>query len=271
MRSFFVFIVFIGLAFSSQAQKRFKQLYDLNDPGMKNSGWHFSPGITYTLPTRFSQTIDAEESELEFDEKLSARGRLGFYAEVGRHHLFDQFYFLDHLDYGIAWKKLSVKESRIIDCDECDAEEREAKFKDNFLSIYLNFSNIKQISDYNFIQNGFGINADYALKRKVEISPADAVFPDVMAEQFQLQLHYKLGFGMKAEKGTFIIPSIEVPILNISPFEDFKSTLPYFGSRYRPIIFSVKFMFLSKRKPGDCKGLGSGKSGSKLWDKKMKR
>ena len=76
---------------------------------------------------------------------------------------------------------------------------------------------------------------------------------------------------MKAEKGTFIIPSIEVPILNIQPFEDFKSTLPYFGSRYRPIIFSIKFMFLSKRKPDDCKGLGSGKSGNKLWDKKMKR
>ncbi len=221
------------------------------------------------LPSQFSQTVPRQDVT-EFEDDLTARGRLGFYAEVGRHHLFDQFYFLDHLDYGLAWKKLSGRESRIINCNECDAIERTAIFKEHFASAYINFSNIYQISDYNFIQNGFGINADYALIRNQEIMPEEAVFPDVRPQDLQLQLHYKLGFGMLAEKGTFILPSIEVPILNIVPFDDFKSTLPYFGGSYRPIIFSLKFMFLSKRKPEDCKGLGSGENGHNLWGKKRK-
>jgi len=270
MKVIFSVISVLVLSLSLNAQRQHKPLYNLSDPGMKNSGWHFSPGLTYMLPSKFSQTV-TNESQPGFEDNLTARGRLGFYAEVGRHHLFDQFYFLNHLDYGLAWKKLLGRESRLIDCDECDAIERTAIFKEHFASAYINFSNIYQISDYNFIQNGIGINADYALIRNQEITPENAVFPDVKPQEFQLQLHYKLGFGMKAEKGVFIIPSIEVPILNIVPFEDFKSTLPYFGSRYRPLIFSVKFMFLSERKPEDCKGLGSGKNGHNLWGKKRKR
>ncbi|MFK7756339.1 MAG: hypothetical protein AB8B53_05340 [Flavobacteriales bacterium] len=256
-------------AFTANAQRQMRPLYDLDDRGMKNSGWHFSPGITYMFPSEMNSTSLTEN--VDITEEVSASGRVGLYAELGRHHLLRNLYFLDHLDYGIAYKKLSGRERTEIICETCDAVTTEGIYKDNFASAYVNFSNIWQISDYNFIQNGFGVNGDYRFLLNQTVEPLDIGAPHLSPDPLQVQLHYKLSFGMKAEKGVFILPSIEVPILNVIPFGDGRSTLKYFDSGYRPIIFSIKFMFLSKRKPEDCKGSTDGRTGHKLWDKKMKR
>ena len=259
------------ISLSATAQRQMKPLYNLNDPGMKRSGWHFSPGITYMIPSKGKTEVQSEVDGIS--QEITSGGRIGLYAEVGRHHLFDKFYFLNHLDYGIAYKKLTGKQESQLICETCDVGEPvKSVFKDNFASAYLNFSNIWQISDYTFIQNGIGFNGDYRFLLNNNISPDNQ--PEIIPNSpkpFQVQLHYKFSFGIKAEKGTFIIPSIEVPILNIVPWDNGRSTLRYFDSGYRPIILTVKFMFLSKRKPGDCKGAGSGTMGSKLWDKKMNR
>jgi len=269
---FYLLLISVFLAVSGSAQKQMKELYNLNDPGMKRSGWHFSPGLTYMFPSAFSEMNSTENTGI--NEEIKASGRLGLYAEVGRHHLFDQLYFLDHLDYGLAYKRLTGTQQVNIICETCDAVNQSRDFKDNFGSAYVNFSNIWQISDYNFIQNGFGINADYRISLNASSGsdeltalPENSYAPD----PFQLQLHYKFSFGMKAEKGTFIIPSVEIPILNTVPFANGRSTLQYFGSGYRPIIFSIKFMFLSERKPGECVGSSNGKTGHQLWGKKQRR
>jgi len=95
--------------------------------------------------------------------------------------------------------------------------------------------------------------------------------PVINANNLQGQLHAKVGFGFKPESGVMIIPSIETPILNIQPFEDGKSTLPYFNSRYRPIIISVRFLFFAQTKPEDCVGQGTEKRGTELWGKEMRK
>jgi len=269
MRIIFILLLAHLISTSADAQRQMRPLYDLDDRGMKNSGWHFSPGLTYMFPSQMSVTNQTEN--VDISEKVSAAGKVALYAEVGRHHLLRNLYFLDHLDYGIAYKRLSGKENTEVICQTCDAVYTEGVFKDNFASAYINFNNIWQISDYNFIQNGFGINGDYRFLLNQNVEPLDIGAPHLSPDPLQVQLHYKLSFGMKAEKGVFILPSIEIPILNVVPFGDGRSTLKYFDSGYRPIIFSVKFMFLSKRKPEDCKGSTDGTTGHKLWDKKMKR
>ena len=88
---------------------------------------------------------------------------------------------------------------------------------------------------------------------------------------FLAQLHYRFGFGFKVRSGLFIVPSIETPILTVVPFDDGKSTLQYFSSRYRPLLISIRIMLLDKRKSADCTGKGDGKTGHELWDKNMNR
>jgi hypothetical protein len=259
------------ISLSATAQRQMKPLYNLNDQGMKKSGWHFSPGTTYMIPSKKNTEIETEVEGVS--KELTSAGRVGLYAEVGRHHLFDKFYFLNHLDYGLAYKKLTGRQESQIICETCDLEEPvRSIFKDNFASVYVNFNNIWQISSYSFIQNGIGFNGDYRFLLNNETIPKNQ--PEITPNSpkpFQVQLHYKLSFGLKAEKGTFIVPSIEIPLLNIVPWDSGRGTLRYFESGYRPIIFSLKFLFLSKRKPEDCKGSGTGASGSKLWGEKMKR
>ncbi len=262
-------IISLLLSGAVVAQKQMRPLYNLDDRGMKPSGWHFAPGITYMIPSKGKRQIQDEQTNETLE--LQASGKIGLYAEVGRHHLFDKFYFLNHLDYGIAYKKLAGKQKSSIVCDDCDATVTESIFKDNFASVYVNFSNIWQISDYNFIQNGLGINGDYRFPLNQQPETPRIPVRQTAPQPLEVQLHYKFSFGIKAEKGVFILPSIEIPILNVVPFDGWRSTYKYFDSGYRPIIFSIKFMFLSKRKPEDCKGSTDGKTGHKLWDSKMRR
>ena len=270
MKYQFLFAITIISIFAG-AQRQMKPLYKLDDQSMKKSGWHFSPGITDMIPSK--KNIELQTEVEGVSKELLSAGRVGLYAEVGRHHLFDKFYFLNHLDYGLAYKKLMGRQETETTCETCDLEEPvKSIFKDNFACVYVNFSNIWQISSYSFIQNGIGFNGDYRFLLNSEITPNNQ--PEITPnspEPIQVQLHYKISFGLKAEKGTFIVPSIEVPLINIVPWESGRGTLRYFESGYRPIIFSLKFMFLSKRNPEDCKGSAPGRSGYKLWGEKMKR
>ena len=75
----------------------------------------------------------------------------------------------------------------------------------------------------------------------------------------QILIHYGKSVGVfssphlfKINERFFIIPAIETPILNIYNFEKFKSTWGIFNSRYRPLIFSVRFAWLRPVGRGDC-------------------
>ena len=48
MKHQILFLITI-ISLSATAQRQMKPLYNLNDQGMKKSGWHFSPGITYVI------------------------------------------------------------------------------------------------------------------------------------------------------------------------------------------------------------------------------
>ena len=59
------------------------------------------------------------------------------------------------------------------------------------------------------------------------------------------QLHYKFGIGIRVGERLYAIPSVEIPILNGWKWEDGRSTLGAFNSRYRPVIISVRFAWLT--------------------------
>jgi hypothetical protein len=228
---FALVLISYGVSAQKLHERKHKELMSLS--GHYNlSGWHFAPGLTYMLPKK--------HNEADVENVIDPKGKLAVYAEVGRYKVFKHGTIFNYMDYSLAFKRLSGKE---------EYYGNEGVFKQNFLLANFNINNIIQLTDYTFIQNSLGVNVDYMLFGKIEESGSGMADPIKLLGQF----HYKFGYGIKVAENLFIIPSVETPILSAYKWDKGKSTLEYFSSRYRPLIFSVRFAFLGKPKAGACR------------------
>jgi hypothetical protein len=225
----------------------------------KLSGWHFAPGVDYTL-TRFKNSEETliNRNDTLYNATFDPNGKFGLYLEVGRYRLFKYGRLFNYMDYSLAYKAIKGTESyegtlmtestsTILATTGSDAI-----FKHKYLLANVNFNNIKQLGSYSFLQNSLGFNVDYRFADKR--TNHDNIIGQTQADPSRLlaQLHYKIGFGYKLNDRWFIIPTLETPILNLFQWDKFKSTDPMFSSRYRPIILTIRFAWLRKVGPGDC-------------------
>jgi len=225
----------------------------------KLSGWHFAPGIDYTL-TRFK---NSEETLYDFNDTVykgtfDPNGKFGLYLEVGRYRLFKYGVLFNYMDYSLAYKAIKGTETFNGDMtiestgSSLGVTEGEGVFKQKYLLGNVNFSNIKQLSSYSFLQNSLGLNVDFRFADKRSYEGSTFAHNQADPSRLLAQLHYKIGFGYKLNDRWFIIPTLETPILNLFQWDKFKSTDPMFSSRYRPIILTIRFAWLRKVGPGDC-------------------
>ena len=254
-------------------------LYDLDHTRFLNKGWHFAPGVTYMMPrpaSRLEERFAPRDGIIDtlYSGTYDLKGKVGVYLEVGRHHLMDFYYLLDNIDYGMGFKMFRGGEdfTGLVKDDSVWYEvQNQASFNESFLSAFVNFGNVHQLSDRLFLHNSLGLNADYRILASRTDEGKFERMINVFPSKFVGQAHLKIGVGFKLESRVFVIPSVETPVLTIHAFDDGKSTVQYFSSRYRPFIFSLRFVFLDRRKSSDCVGKGSGQSGNQLWDKKTGR
>ncbi|MFB6307255.1 MAG: hypothetical protein ABEH43_09765 [Flavobacteriales bacterium] len=226
------------------------------DGTYKMSGWHVAPGMTYSL-TRIgerSETINPND-EGSFQATFNPGGEIGWYLEGGRFHILKNLKFFNYFDYSLGVKQLKGKEAfEAIPNTSLDGDEYIGKgaFNDVYVTASANISKNFQIADRDFIQTSIGVNADYNLfgsrSKEGYIDGMELSKPP----DFMGQLHFKLGYGMKVSEKVFIIPSLETPIMNIQKWENGKSTLEHFSSRYRPLIFSLRILWLKETESGEC-------------------
>lgn len=219
----------------------------------KLAGWHVEPGLTwmYTRPKDYSDRIDFGDSA--YLANWDPGGKFRAYLGAGRYHILPYMRFLHFIDYGLGWKWLAGKETyegtmnNLQDGTSALIHEGDGKFSSHHLLAYFNANNLWQISDNHFIQNSLGINFDW---RFLGSSPYNGNTSPFHQQEdparFKLQLHYKFGFGIKINDGFFIIPAVETPILNFIPWNNGRSQLDIFNSRYRPFIFTIRFAWLGK-------------------------
>ncbi len=224
------------LSSSAQAPygRKNRELVDLG--GRYNmAGWLVSPGLTYMWPNKNRFFGERE------NENVDPKGRLAVYLEAGRYRIFyGGGNVFNYMDYSLAYKRLSGSEEYL---------GNKGIFKQNYLLGNFNINNIIQLSDYTFIQNSLGVNLDYKFSEKYENSGSPT---GANTEKLLFSLHYKIGYGIKVTEKLFVIPTLETPILNVKQWEQAKSTYGMFSSRYRPIIFTVRFAWLGKPGKGSC-------------------
>lgn len=209
----------------SKSNSMIKQsLMDFNGQ-YRMQNFFLSTGLTFMLPN-------------SLENEFSKRGRLGLIFEGGAYHIFERGgNIFNYMDYGAGYKRLSGSEFNDVN--------NKSIFKQNYISSFFNINNIWQLSSKKFLQSSIGANLDFKFFEKDTPLPKNT-------DKLNFSFHFKLGYGIKFSKTLFIIPTIETPIINLKKWEQGKSTFGIFNSRYRPVLFKVRFIWLKKLGKSDC-------------------
>jgi hypothetical protein len=225
-----IFTVAVGKTQMKMYQRKNIPLIDFNGT-YQLQNFYLSPGLTYMMPYEIPNIISNSNSE------VNAKARLAYIIEAGAYRIFEKGgNIFNYLDYGFSYKKLSGSET---------IDESKSIFKQRFLGGSFNLNNIWQISDKKFIQTSLGSNIDFKLFEEDNPLPNNT-------DRLTIAFHLKVGYGFKVKKTLFVIPTMESPFLTLKKWEQGKSTYGIFNSRYRPLIFKVRFIWLKKLGKGKC-------------------
>lgn len=131
------------------------------------------------------------------------------------------------------------------------------KIDRHMLTLSFNATNVKSLGKHIFMRNTLGINGEYDFLPVYHTSGAPLAIEQHYPGRFLFQTHYKFGIGFHLNNRVIMLPSIETPILSIYEFDDFKSSMLIFNSRYRPVLFKVQFLVLDKRPNRKCPSKGT--------------
>ncbi|MGV9011658.1 MAG: hypothetical protein ACOH13_03595 [Flavobacteriales bacterium] len=228
------------------------------DGKMRRGGFYFAPGITYALPRgkdreeQFFTTPDSTYTAL-FDPK----GKIGLYLEAGWFVSTRDPIILDYWDFGLAYKQLKGTEaftSTFIRSDTTSLFAGEDAFNDQHLTAHVNANKLIQTRDYQFVQLSLGANLDWRFgTNRSFTSDLTALNRWTFPPDLIGQVHVKVGYGFKLTQRLMVIPAIETPVFSIAPEDGGNfGKLQWFSSTYRPLIFSVRFLFLRYPKGFAC-------------------
>lgn len=237
------------------------------DGKARRGGFYFSPGLTYTLP-RFKN--EEEEVFRSGDSSYTAtydpNGHAGFYLEAGWFYATRDPVILDYWDVGLAYKNLRGNERYVGNLGRADSVasvEGAGNFGERLISLHANANKFIQIRNYQFIQLSLGANADYRIGGRAEHTGDPVLNRHVLPPDLIAQAHVKLGYGFKVTGNLLIIPAVETPVFSVLPTDQGFGQLQWFSSTYRPLIFSVRFMWLRARSGFECPPPVRGPGGKK--------
>lgn len=226
------------------------------DGKMRRSGFFFAPGLTWTLAP-FSDRQDEYRigQDSLFTATYHGKGALGLYLEAGWFISTRDPVILDYWDFGVAYKQLKGSEASqgtLALGDSVGQWLGDGTFNDQHLTFAVNANKLFHVADYRFLQLSLGANVDWRFgsDRAFEgvLVPGTQQFPP----EFIGQLHAKLGFGFKLTQQLMIIPALETPFFSVLPEDQGLGRLQWFNTTYRPLILSVRFLFLRYPKGWAC-------------------
>ena len=232
------------------------------DANHRHSGWFLGLGATYMFPQKdheaslpaFSATPDSGSYLVNFDPS----GRLGFALEGGMFWILEQRFF-DYVDLGITYRQLRGREDFIADIIPGSSDTLPlmlaggGEFQEDVLGLNVNLNKAFPLDDKKYILQGIGADVEYRLINDYTyVGGLDAMTPTTNTDDLQLHLHYKIGFGYKTSASSWLSLTAETPIENLIPFDGLVSRRDDFNSKYRPVTFTLRYMWLRKRPAREC-------------------
>jgi hypothetical protein len=222
----------------------------------KRIGWFVSPGITWTH-TRIKNSEEElyRNADTSYRATYDPAGRIGFYLAGGLTWNTRDPVVVDYFDAGFAYKNLRGSESfegNLLRGDSLAPLAGEGTFAERQLTFSINANKFIQTGNYQFVQLSLGANVDHRLGNDLEHTGDPLLNEHVFPPDLIAQAHFKVGYGFKLTGTLIMIPTLESPIFSITPKDQGFGQLQWFSSRYRPLILTVRFLFLRARNGFDC-------------------
>jgi len=268
----FLLILFSLLCFGSVvAQKKSRKDF-FGGPkdyrNLSNKGITFSFGPTYTFTDTSSLYINPRSIY-----KFQPKGRYGLFAEIGtvafnlKKPKFKWGNLIKYTDWGIGFNVYGGSENTI-EYNSAEKSEKQISYGSFYLGNVtgrLTFHHTFYIPETTImIDNGLGINLDYRVLKNSSFDKTDQelqalnINTQAFSPNFFAQLHYNFGIGLKLKRGSYCIPSMQLPILGMYAWNKGSARTNWFSSEYLPVIFKLKFIYLfEKRSQGGCENFGS--------------
>lgn len=226
------------------------------------SGLQLSIGPTFTIPThRTPVTQSYSFHGGEYKQTKKPNGLPGIMAEVGMVHfpkrsklsIKAKYIFISYIDWGVGVKLLRGLETTTLDQISPIAQQissESGKFDNLFASVRFTVHKNFYIGKKYFIDNGFGVNADFNFLRKENIYTT--LNPTYFHHPLMIHFHYELGFGIKLSRRSMLVPSVQVPIFGFHEWRKGASDFKWFDSNYYPMHFKIKWTYLFEKKVKGC-------------------
>jgi hypothetical protein len=236
----------------------------------KYSGIQVTGGLIYTKTrsdaNNVTQTI-VDAADRPIDYTFDPAGKVGFFIEAGMAHFPKKqsqlskrlkTILVSYYDWGLGLKMINGAENVTANYYNLGGQvistlNETSAFSNAYLygrfSAHRNFYLGKKY----FIDNGFGINADFRFLSSSTNDATTTTFePLGNHSPFVLQLNYSLGFGIKLSRRSFLIPSVALPIVGLHDWRSGCAALKWYHSNYVPIQAQVKWIYLFKKVQKGC-------------------
>ncbi len=220
-----------------------------------DKGWFFGIGGTYMVAypkTTYSTSVtDTANNITQFDYTGDPKGKFGLFAEIGKFRMNGRK-VINYMDYALAYKWLRGGEDYTLESTynttPLQPLTAEGGFGDHLLSANFRVGHRFDQNEKSFMVNGLGLNLDYHLITSRSATPQIPTNDDYADGPNSIlgEMHYFFAIGFKTKGRLMIMPMVETPILALWPFNHVFSTHDYSNTRFRPILFRIRFMFLSK-------------------------
>ncbi len=234
-------------------------------------GLQISAGPTFMLTRRHPVTTRYESIGRSYELTTTPLGLPGFFVEAGMLHYPKRsklskalkYVFVSYIDWGVGVKVFNGQETtRVNQLDPLTlsvigTDEYIGKFSNVFASARVTFHKNIYLGKKYFIDNGLGINVDYNFQRDEAPGYTALVhqtIPDLHTFHHPLvaQIHYELGFGIRLNRRSMLIPSVQAPILGLHEWRGGASALKWFDSNYYPLLVKVKWTYLFQKRSKGC-------------------
>ncbi len=278
-----VVLIFSMCAFSQRdltPSKRGKVFGKRDFRNLRNFGLQVQLGPTYLMTNRKNELVEIPNASGHQPVAYlnDQYGKIGAFAEIGLMHfpkkrsglsLKLKTVLISYYDWGLGFKYFRGGELVESTSSIANLAPESADFKLGHGNVYGRFSIHKNIhfkknggrdkSNF-FLDNSLGINVDYRILDQSDAYAHPASLASVNYNPLHVQLHYGLGFGFKLKRGSYLIPGVRTPILGYQSTTGAgssqtvfgKPSLHWFSSRYWPILFHIKYMFIFEKKTKGC-------------------
>jgi hypothetical protein len=261
--SFLILTAIVLFSLDISAQRGTGDRMFMVDATHRSSGWFLGAGATFMFPEKDHKlTLPVFPDSGSYLTSFDPAGRLGFALEGGMFWVLQNRFF-DYVDLGITYRQLRGKEDFTAELVPGSSDTLPlffaggGEFQEDVLGLSVNLNKAFPLDDKKYIIQGLGADVEYRLINDYSyVGGLDAMKLYTNTEDLQVHLHYKLGFGYKTSATSWLSLTAETPIENLLPFEGLVSRRDNFNSRYRPVVFTLRYMWLRKRPARECPTAG---------------